>query len=176
MYDNRLDGRYLTIDHIPNEHLNGIGLVALSWAYLEGGVERIIWRLADLDDNDGIAVTTHLNMPMRLDMANSLIHLHISDPEFIKKFKKLAKHIKKTLSPLRNEIVHSRVLYLEQVKLAMRATYKSRGKVSKNMKPIEISEYGDASKDIMETANEVYNLLGHLDRAKKLRTPSQGKS
>ena len=174
MYDKRLDGRYLKIDQIPDEHLKGIGQVALSWAYLVSGLERIIWRLAQLDDNDGIAVTTHLNMPMLLDMSNSLIDLHIGESKTKDEFKKLSKDIKNNLSPLRNEIVHSRIIFLEQVDAAIRATYKARGKVSKNMKPIELNEYDDASNKIIDAANEVYTLLGRLDLAKELRTPSQG--
>lgn len=42
MSNSQKDGNRLRIDHIPDEHLNGIGKVALSWAYLEGGIERII--------------------------------------------------------------------------------------------------------------------------------------
>lgn len=113
---------------------------------------------------------------MRLNMANSLIGLYLNNPDTQNDFKKLSKHISNNLAPLRNEIVHSRVLYLTEIDAAIRPVYKSRGKVSKTMKPIDLNEYDDVSNQIIDAANQVYNLLGRLNVAEALMHASHNKS
>ena len=159
--------RPLRIDHIPEVHLKGIGQVALSWAYLEGGIERLIWVLSQLDQRDGIAFTTHMNMPMRIDVANTLFNSKFPNDQMTTDFKKLSKYIKNTLSPIRNEIVHSRVLYIEDLQTSFRTIYKARGKVVNQPKSIQPAEYDDAMDEIMKVANDVIDILKKLIEAKE---------
>ncbi len=68
-YQNRI-----RIDSSSDPQLRGIGLVAYSWAVLEGAIERIVWRAAKFeDDNLAISITTHTNIQSRLDAAKTLL-------------------------------------------------------------------------------------------------------
>jgi hypothetical protein len=68
-------GTRMRLDHIPAEHHEGVGYVSNAWAYLEGVVERIVWRLARLNDNRGLSITTHMGIRARMDAACSLANL-----------------------------------------------------------------------------------------------------
>jgi hypothetical protein len=57
------------------EQLKAIGMVAAEWSYLESVVETAIWRLLDLDEDDGRAITTNVRMRDRLDMLRTLFRL-----------------------------------------------------------------------------------------------------
>lgn len=158
----------ISLDHIPPEHHHGIGLVSNAWAYLEGTVERIIWRLAGIDDdNIGIALTTHMGIKARLDAACALAHHRFPDAAQTKRLEALKKHINGAdMYGKRNEIVHSRVLHFQSLGGAttLRPTYKARGKVRKGLNEAVPEEYADTAKRFLNTASELQSMLSdYLD-------------
>lgn len=161
----------ITLDHLPDEHLRGVGLVAISWAFLEGAIERIVWRAAGLEENKGIAITTHTNIQTRLDMAKTLLNKFFPNSKPAKQLKSLDKHIRKILMPLRNEIVHSRIIALDLHSDPLRAVYKARGELKRKTVPIKLEEYETVSKQILAAANkareiysDVFALIQEQDR------------
>jgi hypothetical protein len=151
-----------TFDKIEDVHLRGIGLVSLSWSYLEGAAERIIWRLSRLDDRTGPAITTHMGYGQRLQAAETLLHNEFPGSSEYASFKTLAEHIRKNLSAKRNEIVHSRLVGLEHADI--RVIYKARGKLIKDVKPIEPREYDDVHNEIIAAADQLREILAGVLR------------
>lgn len=153
-----------TLDHIPAEHHYGIGLVANAWAYLEGQTERIIWRLARLNDKRGAAITTHMGIKARIDAANALAVLEFPKSEATARLKKLSLSITKGLYGKRNELVHSRTIHfpnsLEQ--LTIRPTYKARGELKVSLKDADVDEYKTTANEIMGVFHELRLILAEF--------------
>jgi hypothetical protein len=78
---------------VRGDQLEAIGMVATEWSYLESIVEAAIWNLAYLDENSGAAITTHLNMPIRLDMLMTLFREHYGECEATHQLDKMCKAI-----------------------------------------------------------------------------------
>ena len=147
----------ITLDHIPGEHLRGIGIVALAWSFLEGATERLIWRLARLTDKRGQAFTTHMSMPARLDALLALANHEFPDEKPTPRLKEITEHIRKTLAPNRNEIVHSRVIKFDSLDFAFRTHYKARGKIVRSVQQIDATEYDNTAREILEDGKRVTN-------------------
>jgi hypothetical protein len=156
-YHNRI-----SLDHLPDAHLRGVGLVAISWAYLEGAVERIVWRLARLDDKVGASITTHTNIQTRLDAARTLLNREFPDSDPAVRLKRLDRHIRQCLMGDRNEIVHSRILHFNNPDLTIRLIYRARGELRKDAKPIEDAEYEAVSARILAAATEATDILSRV--------------
>jgi hypothetical protein len=154
----------ITLDHIPEEHLRGIGLVALAWSYLEGAVERVIWRLARLNDHRGQAMTTHMSMPARVNAMNALASHEFPSENQTAELEKIGNHIIKNLAPKRNGIVHSRVIHFENMEFSLRVHYKARGKLEKSTDPIDLKEYQETATAILKTASDLRSITAQLYR------------
>jgi hypothetical protein len=158
--------RPITLDHIPPEHHQGIGLVANAWMYLEGAVERIIWRLARLSDKRGMAITTHMGIKGRLDAACALANLEFPDAAETKALTKLkgrvtdADHYGK-----RNELVHSRTLHIPSGGLGLapgdtlRSVQKARGTLKSGFHLVDPDEYQTAARTILRTTTDLMEIL-----------------
>lgn len=89
------------------EQLQAIGMVACEWSYLESIVEAAIWNLAGLHDDAGASITTHLGMPLRLDILMTLFRLHRDDGGEADRLDKMCEHIRHKLSPKRGAAIHT---------------------------------------------------------------------
>lgn len=56
-----------------------IGMVASEWSYLESIVDAAIWNLGGLNEETGRAVTTHVQLPTRFFILESLFRLRHGD-------------------------------------------------------------------------------------------------
>ena len=153
----------IALDHIPDDDLRGIGLVSQAWAYLEGAIERICWLMADLQQVAlGQALTTHMTHRSRYDAAMALVHSQFPDSEPHKALKALGNKITGELAGKRNDICHSRLHGLPEFGRPFRIVYKARGRVQKETVPVEIEEYDKVATEILETTNELINILNAL--------------
>lgn len=158
------------IDHIPNEHLIGIGKVAAHWAFLEGTIERIIRRLLRLNDRQGIAITTHMNIGMRIDAMSAAIKEEFPNSDLAIDLPKIGKRIRKHIAPKRNSIVHNRIVKFPDAPEALRIIYKARGQIVKEHEIINLSEYGaicsemgDTTQKLLEALSEIIDLVKAKD-------------
>ena len=142
------------IESIESADLRGIGLVSVSWSFLEGAAERIIWRLGRLDDRKGASITTHMSLGMRLDAALSLLSDEFPGSDEAVDLKKLATHIRGSLASNRNRIVHSRVVLGNQ-----RLIYKARGTLKKEVETVEPGEYEEIHLDIVAATDQLREIL-----------------
>jgi len=83
-----------TYDLVPTpEQLQAIGKVAAEYSYLESIVETAIWRLLEIDEDDGRAITTNVRMRDRLDILRTLFRLRRTDAGGAETLDKLYKEI-----------------------------------------------------------------------------------
>ncbi len=71
------------------------------------------------------------------------------DTDIARNLPKIAKRIKQNISPLRNEIVHSRIFKLEEFEDVFRKTYKARMSRAEKTKVAQVSEYEATAKTIL---------------------------
>lgn len=95
--------------NLSDKHLQAIGEVAVRWAEVEENVKEIIWDLANLRHDSGLAITAHLSESNLVQIARALVERLVAGPE-----KQLAEDINGHLNfiigklyPKRNSMVHS---------------------------------------------------------------------
>jgi hypothetical protein len=117
------------------EQREAIGMVASEWSYLESIVDAAIWNLAGINEETGRAVTTHVPLPTRFHMLESLFRLRQGDAA-ADALRSDIETIRNTIMPQRNEIVHG-LWVLGDFGSPMIHTVKARGRVvqSKAGKP-----------------------------------------
>lgn len=126
---------------LPDAYLREIGRTAVEWSKVEAAIEVLIWTFLFVDhyqltpwfrEPEGRAVTTHVNILLRLDMMLSLASATASmtlqeiHPPF-ERLEILAKDAR-ALVPKRNKCVHG--LWSPVGKMALRQSYRARGDVS----------------------------------------------
>jgi len=159
---------HITLDHIPGEHLRGVGLVTQAWAYLEGSLERICWLMLGLQSEaSGQALTTHMTHRSQYDAALALVHDQFPDSEPEKKLRGLQNTLTACLAGKRNNIVHSRLHGLPEG--TFRIVYKARGKIRKETERAELEEYESAAREIIAATNEVIDILNELIEMVRIR-------
>jgi len=151
---------------IPTSHIEGIGRVCATWPFVEGGLERIIWRLTPVDDNEGQALTTHMSLPQKIDAMLTLASIKRSlDSDVQNQIKALANKIRgeNGLAARRNEIIHSRVIMPPILAdEAIRMVFKMRGKRVAHAKPVTSQEYFDLADDMAEAVNDIVEIIHAL--------------
>lgn len=152
----------LNLDHITDDHLQGIGSVTVAWSFLEGAIERMIWELAELSTNRGICITSHMSMNMRLDSMCALANHKYPDSDIATKLNELSNNIRSELSGKRNEVVHSRVVSPAGMDILVRPIYKARGKIKRDAKEASVEEYQQIVNEILEAASEIWNLKSRI--------------
>jgi hypothetical protein len=123
---------------LPDEYLCEIGRVAVEWTKAEAGIEAIIWAFLFINDwnvtspwhreQEGRAITTHINMLLRVDVMLSLARTCIEreGPE-LDAIEQITKDVR-LIYPKRNKVVHG--LWSPMGKMVFRQTYRARGDVS----------------------------------------------
>ena len=128
-------------DPLPDWYLREIGRVAVEWSKVEAALETIIWAFLFIDfeqtsawhrEPEGRAVTTHINLLLRVDMMLSLKSAAAAATLFntIPVFDELdgiAKEVR-ALYPRRNKVVHS--IWSPVGTMVLRQSYRARGDVS----------------------------------------------
>lgn len=158
----------VAFNSVQPQDKEGIGSVALAWSTLEWFTELISWRVAGLNRLRGIAITTHMSMPQRLDVMLSLLDTALQEKQIPQQIysdaKKESKHIKNNLAPKRNKIVHSRIVNIPAFDAHnIRKTYKARGRVETDDIPATQKEYEDITDEILDSANRLTGLLRQIE-------------
>ncbi|HEY1504298.1 MAG TPA: hypothetical protein VGF92_08360 [Stellaceae bacterium] len=156
---------------LSDEYLREIGRVAVEWTRVESTVESIIWAFLFVDyadtspwlrEEDGRAITTHINLLLRVDVMLSLASNSFKElPTCLGDFEDAAKAIRSTY-PKRNKVVHGEWTPLQGQ--ALRSVYRARGDV----KPFyDFMTPGDIS----AIASECQALAAHLARLSQRLVP-----
>ena len=126
---------------LPDAYLQEIGRTAVEWSKVEAAIETIIWVFLFIDfqesspwhrEPEGRAVTTHVNLLLRVDMMLSLASATASmtltqkHPPF-DELEEIAKEVR-ALYPKRNKCVHG--LWSPIGNMALRQSYRARGDIS----------------------------------------------
>lgn len=123
---------------LPDEYLCEIGRVAVEWTKAEADIEWIIWAFLFIDgksvtsawqkEQQGRAITTHINMLLRIDIMLSLARTCLAEAgAALNEVEEIAK-VARELYPRRNKAVHG--LWSPLGNAVFRQGYRARGDVS----------------------------------------------
>lgn len=163
------------------EYLQAIGLVSAEWNDLEWTLNFGIWAFLGFTDRAGQfdlgrAVTTHLNLQIRLDMLLSLVQVQLKDRHVDEDFKKVVDKIRKNLAPKRNEIIHTQEWKFSHPdsQEGFMVQFKARGRVKSSIEkktPNEIEEIaGEIAKVNLELRDVIFE---YLDRVQPSLGPNE---
>jgi hypothetical protein len=145
---------------VPDEYLTAIGRVCVQWGALEGMIEISIIKLANLDlyDPRALILTSHLSVPLRLDILKSLVQeLRINYPQ-LSRFDEIAPRLAQAQSA-RNRIIHGRwSLHPETGEVTVsRAT--ARGTLKTKIEPVSLSDLEKIAKNIEAVSIDLYQMI-----------------
>lgn len=144
------------------EQLKAIGMVATEWQRLESIVDGAIWSLAGVSEDVGLAITTYLNVPTRLDMLKTLFHLQRGEGAANDRLSKFCKEIRQNLSPKRGEIVHSEWVRGDYGS-PMTFTVEARGKLKATKVAMPAQRIREAAALIAHKSDELERFLQDHD-------------
>lgn len=111
---------------VPDDYATEVGRVATQWGLLEGYLENCIWKLLRVNFSKGRAVTTHINLNLRLDMIATLLSV---TRRHSKEWKSWLEACRK-LSTARNIAVHAMwVTKPGEPRIAQSISYVARGEL-----------------------------------------------
>jgi hypothetical protein len=158
----RPDGR-ITRSVIPDEHYSAVGKVSDAWADLEFEIDFTIWKLQEVDQQEGACVTSQLiSVLPKLDALLSLVRHWNFSADLDKRLGRF----KGEIGPMvmnRNRIVHDkRVVFHERGR-----SYVARFEVSAK----STLKYGPREETIdslTEFLHQIYQKLDEFDEIKKV--------
>jgi len=154
--------------NLSDKHLQAIGTVAVRWAEMENNIEELVWDLTNMRHASALAVTTHINESMLVNIAKSLVDLLVKGPEpgLAAAITAHFDHISGGLYPQRNAMIHSTFGVSHLPGKTQILPIKARGK-------LKFGPRADFSaEDICALADEIYEanvqLYGYLERIREL--------
>lgn len=116
-----------------------LGAIAFKWAHIEKSLEFTLWDLADLKEKNGVAITTHMSIPQKLQSIRSLGHIKFKQGKVLKKLEFLVKQTEK-LSVERNNFLHGLWENETDSENWSLINFKSRGKIKAEIRPVSCKE------------------------------------
>lgn len=111
------------------------------------------------DSRKAGAVTTHLSLPLRLDILLALARERIDDEQKIKELKKLCEKIRKEVAPKRNDVIHGIWVGGDEAEKSWLITFKARGELKGKEKDLTVEEINKISREIMNVFEEFYDFF-----------------
>jgi hypothetical protein len=118
--------------NLPQDLLASIGLMAASAATTESIIEFAIAGCLGLSAEYGLALTPHMNIPLRLDVLKSAAEIRIDDLDALDELDELLGRIKEAFGK-RNDVVHHSWLRNSHTGEVGRVKKKARGKIEANL-------------------------------------------
>jgi hypothetical protein len=155
---------------LPDEYYREIGRVAVEWTKVEAAIETVIWAFLFVDDyaatspwfkeQEGRAVTTHVNLLLRVDMMLSLASATFTaqGPE-LEMLDGLAKETR-DLYPKRNKAVHG--LWSPMGKMVFRQGFRARGDVSPFYDVLTIEHVKQVADDCVALNRKINDFIPEL--------------
>jgi hypothetical protein len=152
---------------MPDQDVRGIGRVVVNFQLLEFTVVRIIWILADTNQEIGERITGCVHFRSLCELLQSLFLYRVKEPSLVKRFQSLMKRIEEAAEG-RNKVVHSWWF------IDVESGVSSRLKPKKKSSPSALRsfydstdiDYDDLSRSILAVTNELTNFINELHAAK----------
>jgi hypothetical protein len=124
---------------IPADYLQAVGLVAMAAASTEAALQEFIGSLLQIDNIESLALTTHMNAPLRDHIARSLIELNAVSADVVDDVDDLLDAIEDAWSR-RNAIVHNQLIINQKSGEVVSHRLKARGSLQLELRPISVEE------------------------------------
>ncbi|GEM_PF-3282490 len=152
---------------MPDRDVRGIGRVVVNFQLLEFTVVRLIWILADTDQEIGERITGCVNFRSLCDLLQSLFLYRVKEPSLVKEFQSLMKRIDEAANG-RNKVVHS--WWFIDIESGSSSRLKPKKKSSpsalRSFYDSQDIDYDDLSRSILAVTNELTNFINELYAAK----------
>jgi len=153
-----------------------LGRITVLWSLIEWILRVMLWKLSNIDQDTGIAITTHMNFPTLIYAIKSLIKLKFNNEGFTE-INNVLNNVD-SISAKRNTIIHS--IWFRPEIINGKITYlnthvKARGQIIKQVKNISLDELEILSSDIADTGNKLSAIASKYDlwhEGTSLQTPS----
>jgi hypothetical protein len=138
-----------------HNHYAALGRVAAAWSFLEAGVDTACIRLADIESDRGICLTSQIaGIGRKLDAYISLARLRALPKELIERLDKFAK-LTQGVSEKRNRLVHD-IWFFNHPLPPERLQATAR-------KLLRFEYIPTKTEDILKTAREINDLHGEFE-------------
>jgi len=165
---------------LTENHLKAIGLVVAEWSYTELFLEYLIWEIAQLDDYQGPAITTHLASETRIHILETLADTGLHNKTHKTELKDIVNRLR-DLRTKRNNIVHAIWLSSKPLAPITLLTSKKRKSIPASIRvkakgKINITRVPFTSKEILSVASEITHLGSNMtDLVAKIQKDREGR-
>jgi hypothetical protein len=125
--------------NLPPEYLRAIGLFVAVSAQTENCLKDFVGSLLGIDNIQTIALATHMNIPLKMDIIRTLAELDAPNIAEMDKVDDLLDAIKSAFEE-RNVAVHNLLAIHPTTKEVFSYSLKARGKLRSELIPISIAE------------------------------------
>jgi len=146
-------------NNIPPEYLQAVGLVAMTSASTESATAEFIGALIGADNIETLALTTHMNAPLKDHVARSLIELNAVSAEILDQVDDLLDNIDDATAR-RNVIIHNQLIMHPKTGEVLSHRLKARGSLQLELRPISVEEIKEDARLIYEAALALINFMG----------------
>jgi hypothetical protein len=153
--------------NLPQDLLAAIGLMTTSAAQTEWFVESAIAGCLGLSVEYGAAVTTHMNMPLRLNVLKSAAEIRIVDLEVMKELEELLGRIDAAFRK-RNDVVHHTWLRDPDTGKVGRVWKKARERVELEVIPMSADQVRRDARFVYQAGIDLFEFLGKHDLMPRL--------
>jgi hypothetical protein len=136
-------------------------MVTAEWSYLESIIEAAIWNLANLSEDVGESITTHLGLPQRLDMLMTLFRLAGKTEEASTELNKMCDKIRSGLSRKRGEVVPTRWVQGDYGS-PMTYTVRARGRLERERKGLPAKRIHEVAALIATQSSQLHEFLERM--------------
>ena len=172
--DEEVEGLNLVDWPIKDEYLIELGRVVSLWTSLEVTLDVCVAKLAGFDaqeDARGSILVRHASIPQKLDMVGALCELLSKEHEWLSEYPTAITKLRRA-QKLRNELVHSGIVFLPNEDQPVTAKTSHRGKTKISIKRTSRAEIRRAAIAIDEASRSLWNLLFRKDYAPAWRSRS----
>jgi hypothetical protein len=161
--------------NIPNEYLRAIGLVAMASAQTESTMQDFIGAILHIDNIETLALTTHMTVPMKEQVARTVIELNAASAAVVDEVDDILDRIRDALAK-RNVMIHSPLCRHPHTEEVSSQRLSARGTIDFELRPISVKEIEDVAEEIYDAGMDLMRFMmaaqiGPLERPHQLRQP-----
>jgi hypothetical protein len=155
-------------NNLPPDYLQAIGLVAMAAAQTESLIGDFIGTLLGIDGIETLALTTHMNGPLKDHVVRALAELNAVSIEIIDQIDDLMDAIGDAMSR-RNIIVHNPLIIHPDTGEILSHRLKARGSLQLELRPISVEEIKQDAGLIYEVGMDLVAFMMFYNLAPKNR-------
>ena len=162
-------------NNLPEEYLRAIGLITAASAQTEAILQEFMGALLKIDNIQNIALTTHMSIPLMIDIIKTLAEIEAPNINEIDKIDELIETAKEAIDK-RNTVAHNALVTHPDTGEVLVHRLSARGSVKLELRAITVSEIEKDAAAIYEAGVAITDFmitrgLDPITRTKPLNPP-----